>query len=107
MKLLPSNFLRIGAPLLLVTFALLWSNAGFAAGTQYDMRVDGLACPFCAYGIEKKFTKTEGVDSVDIDLQKGLVIVKTRDGKTFTEEKLKEIINDAGFTLKSVTGKDL
>jgi len=71
------------------------------------MRVDGLACPFCAYGIEKKFIKTEGVNSVDIDLQKGLVIVKTSEGKIFTEEKLKEIINDSGFTMKSVTEKNL
>ncbi|NOX93293.1 MAG: heavy-metal-associated domain-containing protein [Gammaproteobacteria bacterium] len=93
--------------LLFTAITLLWSNFSFAAGIQYNMRVDGLACPFCAYGIEKKFTKTEGVDSVDIDLQKGLVIVKTREGKTFREEKLKEIINDAGFTMKSVTEKDL
>jgi len=82
---------------------LLWSSFSFAAGTQYNMRVDGLACPFCADGIEKKFTKTEGVESVDINLQKGLVIIKTAEGKTFKENTLKEIINDAGFTMKSVT----
>jgi len=91
----------------ITSLTLLWSSFGFAAGTQYDLRVDGLACPFCAYGIEKKFTKTEGVDSVDINLQKGLVVVKTDDGKTFSEDNLKEIINDAGFTLKSMTEKPL
>lgn len=91
----------------LATAALLFSGFSFSAGTQYNMRVDGLACPFCAYGIEKKFVKTEGVESVDIDLQKGLVIVKTAEGKTFEDEKLKEIINDAGFTMKSVTEKNL
>ncbi|MDT8383239.1 MAG: heavy-metal-associated domain-containing protein [Gammaproteobacteria bacterium] len=86
---------------------LLWSGLAFAAGTQYDLRVDGLACPFCAYGIEKKFTKTEGVASVDIDLKNGLVIVKTAEGKTFTEDELKTLINDAGFTMKSMTEKPL
>ncbi len=101
------KFSLIKTLLLFTAIALLWSSVSFAAGIQYNMRVDGLACPFCAYGIEKKFTKTEGVDSVDIDLQKGLVIVKTREGKTFREEKLKEIINDAGFTMKSVTEKNL
>ncbi|HHI92342.1 MAG TPA: copper chaperone [Gammaproteobacteria bacterium] len=100
------NFLCRKTLLFFVTITLLWSTTGFAGGTQYNMRVDGLACPFCAYGIEKKFTKTDGVDSVDIDLQKGLVIVKTREGKTFNEKKLKEIINDAGFTMKSVTEKE-
>jgi len=75
----------------------------FAAGTQYDIRVDGLACPFCAYGIEKKFSKTEGVNSVDIDIGKGLVIVKTVADKTFSEDELRTIIHDAGFTMKSFT----
>lgn len=90
---------------LIATTALLWSGLSLAAGIQYELRVDGLACPFCAYGIEKKFTATKGVESVDIDLQKGLVVVKTAAGKTFTEEELKTIINDAGFTMKSMTEK--
>ncbi len=92
---------------ILLTLSLLLSFGASAAPTQYELRVDGLACPFCAYGIEKKFIKTEGVKSVDIDLQNGLVIVKTGEGKTFKEDKLKEIINDAGFTMKSMTEKDL
>jgi copper chaperone len=101
------NRKRTGFVMITATAILLWSSLSTAAGTQYDMRVDGLACPFCAYGIEKKFTKTEGVDSIDINLQKGLVIVKTLEGKTFEEDNLKKIINDAGFTLKSMTEKDL
>jgi len=85
----------------------LWANLVFAAGTEYSMRVDGLACPFCAYGIEKSFTKTEGVKSVDIDLKNGRVIVKTDEGKVFTENQLKAIINDTGFTMKSMTENSL
>jgi len=91
--------------LFLTSLTLLWGSLGFASGTEYDLRVDGLACPFCAYGIEKKFTKTEGVESVDVNLVEGLVIVKTNENKTFKEEELKNIINDAGFTLKSMTEK--
>lgn len=91
--------------IVLTTTALLWSSFSFAAGTQYDLRVDGLACPFCAYGIEKKFTKTQGVESVDIDLKNGLVVVKTVENKTFKEDELKSIINDTGFTMKSMTEK--
>jgi len=91
--------------IIILTIFSLWANVALAAGTQYDMRVDGLACPFCAYGIEKGFLKTEGVKSVDIDLQNGLVVIVTEDGKTFTENKLKTIINDTGFTMKSMTEK--
>ncbi|HEC18342.1 MAG TPA: heavy-metal-associated domain-containing protein [Gammaproteobacteria bacterium] len=89
----------------LTSAALVWSSASFAGGTEYDLRVDGLACPFCAYGIEKKFTKTKGVESVEVDLKNGLVIVKTDESKTFKEEELKTIVHDAGFTMKSMTEK--
>ena len=47
--------------ILAMAMALIWNVAAFAAGTEYQLRVDGLACPFCAYGIEKKLKKTEGV----------------------------------------------
>jgi mercuric ion binding protein len=97
-----SSFIFITIALLL---GLAWSSFSFASGSQYDLRVDGLACPFCAYGIEKKFTKTEGVASVGIDLGKGLVIVQTVDGKIFEEDELKTIIHDAGFTMRSMIEK--
>lgn len=93
--------------IILLALISLWANIALAGGTEYDMRVDGLACPFCAYGIEKGFVKTEGVKSVDIDLKNGLVIVKTDEGKTFTEAELKKIINDTGFTMKSMKEKSL
>lgn len=91
----------------MIAFALMWSSTNFAAGTQYDLRVDGLSCPFCAYGIEKKFTKTKGVEKVDIDMTNGLVIVTTTENKIFTEDQLEQIIDDAGFTMKSVSKKSL
>jgi len=93
--------------LLILSFVVLFNSPVFAAGKQYDLRVDGLACPFCSYGIEKKLTKTEGVEKVDIDLKNGLVVVKTADGKTFTEDQLRNIVKDAGFTMKSMTEKSL
>lgn len=93
--------------LLIICLLNAWINNAMAAGTKYDLRVDGLACPFCAYGIEKIFIKTEGVKSVDIDLKNGLVIVKTEAGKTFTESELEEIINDTGFSMKSMMEKPL
>lgn len=91
----------------IIAFTMMWSSTNFAAGNQYDLRVDGLACPFCAYGIEKKFIQTEGVNKVDIDLKNGLVIVTTTENKTFTEDQLEQIIDDAGFTMKSMTVKPL
>ena len=91
--------------ILFISLILVWSYSGFAAENQYELRIDGLACPFCAYGIEKAFIRTDGVDSVEIDLKNGLVIVNTRKDKSFTEEQLKTIVKDTGFTMKSMIQK--
>ncbi len=94
-------------PLLIITAALLWSTMATAQGVRYELRVDGLACPFCAYGIEKKFKKTKGVEAVDIDLERGLVVVSAGEGVQLTREQVERIVKDAGFTLRSMTEKTL
>jgi mercuric ion binding protein len=87
----------------LLPLLLLWSLAALAAGTQYAMRVDGLACPYCAYGIEKKLNQVEGVERIDIDLEKGLVIVYVREGVEINEARMQQLFKDAGFTYRSMT----
>jgi len=89
--------------LLAAAMMLLWSGALLAAGTQYNLRVDGLSCPFCAYGIEKKLLRTEGVEAVTFDLEKGLVKVQVAEGVRFTREQFEQLVDDAGFTLRSVS----
>lgn len=92
---------------LVVLLLLLWSLAALAAGTQYAMRVDGLACPYCAYGIEKKLKQIEGVERIDVNLEKGLVTVDVREGVTLTEPRMKQLFKDAGFTYRSMTKQSL
>ncbi len=94
-------------PFLIIAAALLWSTMAAAQGVRYELRVDGLACPFCAYGIEKKFKKTKGVEAVDIDLERGLVVVSAGEGVQLTREQVERIVKDAGFTLRSMTEKTL
>lgn len=71
-----------------------------ALATQVELRVDGLACPFCAYGIEKELNRTEGVESLEIDINAGVVTVTMAEGATMTEDQAKRIVEDAGFTLR-------
>lgn len=87
----------------LMTLAVfLLAQSVWAAGKHYEMRVDGLACPFCAYGIEKKFKAMEGVEKIDVDLDKGLVRVDTAEGVDFTDEQMKKLFSDSGFTYRSM-----
>lgn len=75
-----------------------------AETNEYILRVDGLACPYCAYGIEKKIKSLDGVidNSISVDLDRGIVAFTTRIEDGPSEENLKRLINDAGFTLRNI-----
>lgn len=96
---------RILVAILLATFAV----PALAGGTQYVMRVDGLACPYCAYGIEKKLSGIEGVraDTIDIDLEKGIVVVEVDEGVTLTEKRMRKLYEEAGFTFRRMESRPL
>lgn len=87
----------------LLVALLMWSASILADGTQYRMRVDGLACPYCAYGIEKSLNKIDGVDKIDFDLDNGLVTVNVAEGVTLSDKQMIKLFNDAGFTFRSMS----
>ena len=67
----------------------------------YELGVDGLGCPFCAYGIEKKLSSVEGVESLEVDIKKGLVVVRMAEGATLDEATANQAVEEAGFSLRS------
>jgi len=87
---------------LLAAFVLLIPlTMANAAPPAYALQVDGLACPFCAYGIEKKLSSIKGVATIDVDIKKGQVIVTMTEGVDLPEQLAREKVKDAGFTLRS------
>ena len=79
---------------------MLLASSVYAAGPSYRIEVDGLACPFCAYGIEKKLNASPGVERVETDIKHGVVIVTMDDGAALDETAAKRAVKEAGFTLK-------
>lgn len=78
----------------------LWTMAGaLAAAAGYRLEVAGLACPFCAYGIEKKLNALDGVDRVDTSIKDGVVTVIMKEGATLDAPTVRRAVEDAGFTL--------
>lgn len=71
-----------------------------AAGPEYRLEVDGLACPFCAYGIEKKLHAVPGVEGVETHIGEGAVIVTMEEGIVLDEAIAKQAVREAGFTLR-------
>lgn len=85
----------------LMLAALVCSVAALAANKHYVLGVDGLACPFCAYGIEKRLNKVDGVTGVEVDIGTSTVRVTLQDGKTLSEAQARQAVDEAGFTLRS------
>jgi mercuric ion binding protein len=71
------------------------------AGPSYELGVDGLACPFCAYGIEKELSTVEGVEHTGVDIGRGVVTVRMKEGATLDERAADEATRRAGFGLRS------
>lgn len=53
----------------------LMATGVLAAPITYRLHVDGLSCPFCAYGLEKKLGEVEGVQSLETNIKDGTVTV--------------------------------
>ena len=57
--------------LLAALFASLVVMSGInaaLAGSAHKLKVDGLACPYCSYGIEKQLSGLAGVKSVRVSI---------------------------------------
>lgn len=79
---------------------LLWASPVLAE-THYHVQVDGISCPFCLYGIEKRLGKLEGVTEVASEIKEGRFFIKMAEGKTLSEQAVAEAVRSAGFTLRS------
>lgn len=84
----------------LLVAALMFTITTLAAETRYVLGVDGLSCPFCAYGIEKRLSKLDGVIGVEVDVGESVVRVTVEEGKTLSEAQARRAVNEAGFTLR-------
>lgn len=74
---------------------------------RIEMTVTGLSCPVCAYGLEKKLRKQlKGVDSVHVDLETGNVMILIQDGRNAPDQRLEQLVKDAGFVVTKIERDD-
>lgn len=86
--------------LFLVALAVT-STAVVADEVQYDIRVDGITCPFCVATSERALKKIEGVQSVGSNLETGTIFVCADSQVALTDAQLKQLFRDKGFTYRS------
>ena len=66
------------------------------------IEIKGLACPYCAFGMEKELKKVSGVENVEIELKTGMAYISTPIDQKPTKEELQKIVKDAGFTVGEI-----
>ena len=71
-------------------------------GATVRLKVDGMVCPFCAYGLEKRLEEIPSIDEVLIRISDGLVQIRTKKNLELTDEALKDAVKKSGFALKEI-----
>lgn len=69
---------------------------------QVELVVDGLSCPFCSLGLEKKLKRVEGVAAVAIHMKQGLTDVQPDPGHPLDLAAIRRAVKEAGFTLSDI-----
>jgi len=79
------------------------NNIETSGQQQISVKVDGLSCPFCAYGLEKKFKEIKGAFDIKIDINKGVLTFQMSNGKNISEDLIRKQVKDAGFTPREIS----
>lgn len=69
---------------------------------QYDLRVDGMTCPFCLATSEKALKKLPGVQYISSNLDTATISVCGPDSLKFDEAELSDLFKTKGFTYRSL-----
>lgn len=69
-----------------------------ASYDNYEVQVDGLGCPFCAYGLEKKFKEFKGIKKVRIEIETGVMRFDYPSDKPLSLTQVSNQVEKAGYT---------
>lgn len=85
-----------------IAAGLLWIAGAATAGVErVIVDVDGIACPFCAYNIEKRMKTLNGIDAdaeFTVSVERGFAALGWMPTVRFEPDAVREQIRRAGFT---------
>ena len=84
--------------ILVLIITLSFLQPAIAQVQGVEMQVNGMTCPFCVYGIEKKLEAVEEVQSVSSNLKRGTIFIELKNNKPINIGRLNEAIHESGFT---------
>ncbi len=69
---------------------------------QIEVTILGMSCPFCAYGVEQKLKKLEGVTELEVVLETGIATLALREDADISNELLQKTVKEAGFEVAKI-----
>ena len=88
--------------ILILSLFALSSMAAHAEYEQVNMTVFGMDCAPCAHAIHVSMKGIKGVDTVNVDLNTGMVNISLSPGNTAGMHQFEEAVEKNGFTLGKV-----
>lgn len=98
----PTRALRSMLAVFVGVFVLGLAAPALANIAHYDVRVDGLACPFCVRGLKKKLGELPGVRNVDVNLEQGRATFDVASDTVLLPAPVREAVVDAGFSPREI-----
>lgn len=72
------------------------------APRQIEVEILGMSCPFCAYGVEQKLKRLEGVEKLDVELKTGIATLTLAQEADISNELLEKKVGEAGFETAAI-----
>jgi copper chaperone CopZ len=69
---------------------------------QIEVTILGMSCPFCAYGVQQKLARVEGVADLNVELSTGLATLTMEASSDASNDLLLEIVDEAGFEVTKI-----
>ncbi len=69
---------------------------------QIEVTILGMSCPFCAYGVEQKLKRLDGVVELEVVLETGLATITLEEDADVSNALLQKTVKEAGFEVAKI-----
>ena len=88
---------------LMVGLFLLLPLGAQAQLSEVKQTVFGMDCAPCAYGLEKRIQKMDGIESVSVSLNDGVLNATLKQNNVLTLKAIRQAVEESGFKAKEAT----
>lgn len=88
-----------------IIFAVLFlfsAKVIFAEIEKVEIGVDGLSCPFCVWGLEKKLKEVKSIDKISVYLKQAKAEVSLKPNTPLNIDNIKKAVKEAGFSVSYI-----